>query len=72
MEPVVLELSAQVLDGDDRCITVIVCGDDITLEPQNGARIWLSRTAWHGIGELLLRFDRAMAAAAGEVTRCSA
>ena len=40
LEPLVLELSAQVLDGDDRSLTVILCGDDITLEPASGARIW--------------------------------
>ncbi|MEC9347316.1 MAG: hypothetical protein VYB54_13890 [Pseudomonadota bacterium] len=72
-EPLVLELSAQVLDGDDRTITVIVSGDDITLEPSTGARIWISRAAWHGIGDLLDRFDRAMAAisAPAEESRCN-
>ena len=72
-EPMLLELSAQVLDGDDRTITVIVSGDDITLEPASGARIWISRAAWHGIGDLLDRFDRAMAAVSAppEEPRCS-
>ncbi len=62
LEPLVLELSAQVLDGDDRSLTVILCGDDITLEPASGARIWFSRTAFDGIADLLCRFDRARAA----------
>ena len=57
MEPVMLELTTQYRDENDELVTVIQCGNEVTLESLRGGRIWLQRTVVERIAELFRRHD---------------
>lgn len=57
MEPIMLELTTQYRDENDELVTVIQCGNEVTLESLRGGRIWLQRTVVERIAELFRRHD---------------
>lgn len=59
MEPIMLELTTQYRDENDELVTVIQCGNEVTLESVRGGRIWLQRTVVERIAELFRRHDAA-------------
>lgn len=59
MEPIMLELTTQYRDENDELVTVIQCGNEVTLESVRGGRIWLQRRVVERIVELFHRHDAA-------------
>lgn len=59
MEPIMLELTTQYRDENDELVTVIQCGNEVTLESVRGGRIWLQRRVVERIVELFRRHDAA-------------
>ncbi|GJL88370.1 MAG: hypothetical protein DHS20C03_20790 [Minwuia thermotolerans] len=59
MEPIMLELTTQYRDENDELVTVIQCGNEVTLESVRGGRIWLQRAVVERIAELFHRHDAA-------------
>jgi len=59
MEPIMLELTTQYRDENDELVTVIQCGNEVTLESVHGGRIWLQRTVVERIAELFRCHDAA-------------
>jgi|GEM_PF-2783518 len=57
MEPIMLELTTQYRDENDELVTVIQCGNEVTLESVRGGRIWLQRADVERIAELFRRHD---------------
>lgn len=57
MEPIMLELTTQYRDENDELVTVIQCGNEVTLETVRGGRIWLQRSVVERIAELFNRHD---------------
>ncbi|WP_281018591.1 MULTISPECIES: hypothetical protein [unclassified Minwuia] len=52
-----LELTTQYRDENDELVTVIQCGNEVTLESVRGGRIWLQRADVERIAELFRRHD---------------
>ncbi len=59
-----LELFARIED-EERALSVILSDDQVTLEPEDGSRVWFSRAAFDRLADLIRRYDAAFAAAGG-------
>ena len=59
MEPIMLEITTQYRDENDELVTVIQCGNEVTLETVRGGRIWLQRTVVEHIVTLFRSHDAA-------------
>ncbi|MDF1722697.1 MAG: hypothetical protein P1U65_18650 [Minwuia sp.] len=59
MEPIMLELTTQYRDENDELVTVIQCGNEVTLETVRGGRIGLQRSVVERIADLFARHDAA-------------
>ncbi len=67
MEPIMLELTTQYRDENDELVTVIQCGNEVTLETVRGGRIWLQRSVVQRIADMFRRHDAAVSLIAGTV-----